>query len=83
MEDIVLTPAASGGDLIAHGLADNSPILISIHSSARMKLLGNKLGGFDPLSDEVRPRIALAARRAFETEAAQPTAIVITALDLE
>lgn len=74
---------AEGGEVTAHGLTDGGPILISLHSSARMKLMGNAVGDLDPLEPAVTERLTRAAKRILEVETSQPTGIVITALDLD
>ncbi|WP_333574063.1 hypothetical protein [Sphingomonas sp.] len=73
----------SDGQLLAHGLISGGPIQISLHSSARMKLLGNGLGDLDPLEPKTEARIARAAARILEVDTVQRDGIVITALDLD
>jgi len=83
MSEIAVERAANDGALLAHGLLPERPILISLHSSARMKLLGTALGDLDPLAPEVTERITNAAKRILEVHTSQRDEIVITALDLD
>lgn len=83
MQDIQLEPLADNDGLIIHGLFHGGPVVVSLHSSARMKLLGRRVSEFDPLNPEVFPRIVSAAQRLVETGWSPPTELVITALDLD
>ncbi|MET3725871.1 hypothetical protein [Sphingomonas trueperi] len=69
--------------IILQGLDPEKDIQVSLHSSARMKLLGSKLTDFDPLDPEVTPRIRSAVQRLLTLEGAGSEPITLTALDID
>lgn len=77
-----LEPVESKGQLMLTGLREG-PITLSLHSSARMKLLGNRIAEFDPLAPEVASRIVRAAQQIIEADDSHSSDLVITALDLD
>lgn len=83
MSEPQLKPVAPNGRLMLTGVSKGGPVAVSLHSSARMKLLGNRIAEFDPLAPEVSSRIVRAAQRLIEADGAHPPELVITALDLD
>jgi len=63
--------------------SDGKDIIVSLHSSARMKLLGKRLCEFDALDPEVASRITQAVRRMIDGEEDVSSPLILTALDID
>ncbi|SFK28287.1 hypothetical protein SAMN03159338_3829 [Sphingomonas sp. NFR04] len=83
MREPQLKSVADSRRLMLTGLSERGPLLLLLHSSARMKLLGNRIAEFDPLAPEVFSRIVCAAQRLIDAEGSHPSELIITALDLD
>jgi len=82
MRDTRLVPIDSN-TLVLEGHPEHPQIIVSLHSSARMRLLGAKLAELDLVDPEVLPRIETAVLRLAENAPLSEPIIELTALDID
>lgn len=68
---------------VLEALYDGVPIIVTLDSSATMKLMGDRIGEFEPLLEGTSARIAAATERVIRDEGQVPAQLVLTALDLD